>query len=101
MFAIFNPGADVTATVFMLVMTYLLTFCGLLLIGVPLAIMLEKGGDGSLVGAGLGAFALCCSIGAFTTDSFAQLAFLTAGLSSVIFALIYLLPRQSAQAHHE
>lgn len=101
MFAIFNPEADLTATVMMLIISYLLTFCGLLVIGIPLAIMLENGGDGSLVGAGLGAFALCCSIGAFMTGSFEQLAFLTAGLSSAIFALIYFLPRQSVRAHHD
>lgn len=101
MFAIFNLQADVTATVFMLVMTYLLTFCGLLLIGISFAIMLEKVGDGSLVGAGLGTFALCSSIGALMTSSFEQLAFLTAGLSSAIFALIYLLPRQSVPARND
>jgi len=101
MFAIFNTEADVTATAAMLIMSYLLTFCGLLVIGIPLATMLEKGGDGAMVGAGLGAFATCCSIGAFMTGSFEQLAFLTAGLSSAIFALVYLLPQQSVPAHHD
>jgi hypothetical protein len=100
-FAIFNPEADATATVFMLVMSYLLTFCGLLVIGIPLTLVLERGGDGSLVGAGLGAFAACCSMGAFMTDSFEQLAFLTAGLSSAIFALIYFLAQKSVSAHHD
>ena len=100
-FAIFNTEADVTATAAMLVMSYLVTFCGLLIIGIPLTIMLEKVGDGMLAGAGLSAFAACCSIGAFMTGSFEQLAFLTAGLSSAIFALIYLWPRQTAQAHHD
>lgn len=101
MFAIFNTQADVTATFAMLVMSYLLTFCGLLVIGIPFTILLEKGGDGTLVGAGLGAFAACCSIGALMTGSFEQLAFLTAGLSSAIFALIYLWPRETAQADHD
>lgn len=101
MFAIFNTQADVTATFAMLVMSYLLTFCGLLVIGIPFTILLEKGGDGTLVGAGLGAFAACCSIGALMTGSFEQLAFLTAGLSSAIFALIYLWPRKTAQADHD
>ena len=91
-FAIFNPEADDTATVFILLMSYVLTFCGLLVIGIPLAIMLDKDGGGSLVAEGLGGFAAACVIGAFVTNGFEQLAFLTAGLSSAIFALTYLLP---------
>lgn len=99
--AIFDSSADSGATVLILLLSYATTLFGLIVVGLPVTAMLEKDGGNSLVKKGLAILSVGFLLGAGVTNDLGQTALLTAGLSSSIFAVVYVLlgkmPRQEAE----
>lgn len=91
MLALFDSNADSGATIAMLLMSYLITFFGLITVGLPITAILEKGGGNALVKVGLAGTSIAFFAGASVTDVFVRLPLITAGLTSAIFAAVYLL----------
>lgn len=83
-------GADNSALLAILYISYLVTFFGIGLIGLPLVVLLAKIGGDHMIGAGLGLFVLfSLPIGFSHDDDIIQMALVTMSFTALIFLLVY------------